>query len=420
MKISPEIRNQLSVLLIYCLPCLVAFSIILCFSYGRFRDAKEDIFCTYNMDMAAPATEVEVAESDEPQDTEAKSVECDAKSSDQEFKNYWGKNRRGIIFETWSTNLLFVFALALLPFLVLGIGLVFSEKARNKISELGLNPKTEIRRFAAKNWGMKFIVAFIIVFGWTYVFFPKGQKATIIESYNQETLQIQEEDDRFAGTTVPIFFRVIKSPILYFIIPFLGWYLYLVSYFLQKLYKNDVIGSRVYALLFRKFLFVLGIALALESSGNSSLIAAFIIGYLPLSTPSVLKELGVNLLTDGGTPERSLLTLPGISRWDVYRLEEEGISDIASLATANRRELLETLPNAPSQVNLWVDTAILMTVLGPDKYNEIKKLSLTASYFVQRLKNDEQFAIHLEEQHDIKNAPELIKIISETFSVELP
>jgi hypothetical protein len=128
----------------------------------------------------------------------------------------------------------------------------------------------------------------------------------------------------------------------------------------------------------------------------------------------------MNLLAEGAEVEMTLWNLPGISRWGVYRLEEEGVRDIGALATADSRKLTETIPIAPEMINLWLDVATLMTVLGTAKYEEIKEICLTASHFVKRVHEDEEFVATLANKFKISNAAEIADILSTNFSIQPP
>ena len=93
------------------------------------------------------------------------------------------------------------------------------------------------------------------------------------------------------------------------------------------------------------------------------------------------------LSTIFSTSPISLSKLPGISRWEILRLEEEGVESIASLATYDRANLKRILPIRGKLIDLWINTAVLMTLIGARKYECLKEICLTAENFVEQFKN---------------------------------
>ena len=324
-----------------------------------------------------------------------------------------------VIFNLWFEDALFVIPLTLLPFLLLGGGFAFFKEVREKIRK-HLNEKdiqekkldSEMRRIALKDFVMKYILAFIIIFGLLYCFNPYGIGAT--KAYG-----FIKTEDPISADTVPVFLKLTKSPIKHVLAGFWGWYLYLLWYIFYKYYKRDVISTRIYSVLFRKSLFVIGIALILSVvTTEETLIPIFLIGFFPLSAFSILKEFGLRRFSNGAEPPISLAKLPGISRWEILRLEEEGQESIASLATADRANLKRVLPIRGKLIDLWINTAVLMTLVGARKYECLKEICLTAENFVEQFK-DGHFRKFLMEKCSIHDPDEIAKLIKEKFDVRI-
>jgi hypothetical protein len=252
----------------------------------------------------------------------------------------------------------------------------------------------------------------VIAAGWLYTFNPNGQGASAVNSWlkQQETV---------SSDTSPIFFNLAQSSFKHFIAAFLGWYLYLLGYFSYRLYKSDVVSTRIYSVLFRKFLFVVGVAIVLSSvSGNESLLLIFLIATFPLSAVTLLTEYG-NKRLSMGEDQTSLSILPGISTWQILRLEEEGIDSVSSLAISNLSDLRFAISDrmiTPELLENWIDVAQLITVVGPKKWEEIKGVSLAATNFVRKA-NDSDFITKLRE-FQIFNTDEIAKILINTFHIE--
>ena len=322
-----------------------------------------------------------------------------------------------VIFNLWFEDALFVIPMTLLPFLLLGGGFAFfkeiREKIRKHLNEKDIQEKrldSEMRRIAFKDFVMKYILAFIIIFGLLYCFNPHGIGATKVYGF------IKTEEP-ISADTVPVFLKLTKSPIKHVLAGFWGWYLYLLWYIFYKFYKRDVISTRVYSVLFRKSLFVIGIALILSVvTKEETLIPIFLIGFFPLSAFSILKEFGLRRFSNGGEPPISLSKLPGISRWEILRLEEEGVESIASLATYDRANLKRILPIRGKLIDLWINTAVLMTLIGARKYECLKEICLTAENFVEQFK-DGYFRKFLMEKCSIHDPDEIAKLIKEKFDV---
>jgi len=301
---------------------------------------------------------------------------------------------------------IFITVLSLLPFVVLGGGLAFKKKKGGNFSEL--------MRLAWKDWHMKFIVAFLLSFGWLYVFSPFGQGASAVYGF-------VTAEDIISTDTLP-FYIDYKSHMTHTIAGFLGWYLHLLGYFFYRLYRGDVISTSVYRKLFSKLIFVFGIALILSAiATNEALIVIFLIGFFPLSGISILKEFGLKSISIDVERKASLSILPGISRWQILRLEEENIDSIPTLATVNLDKLKILIPDetiSAKQLKLWINIARLISILGPDRYKCVSEFCQTADSFIEKSKDskDNEFKKELKLKCKISNPEEIAKLLSTTFT----
>jgi len=318
------------------------------------------------------------------------------------------------IFGIWSSNAIKIAILAIFPFLLLG-------------SHLGFSPKLEASykvrvSVVNKSWWIKFLIGLIIVYGWVYVLNPLGRGAGTIEQFLTNV-------DLSQANTIP---DLLKGGILQPIIAgFLGWYLYLLTYFFSKVFTHDVLSTNVYGLMFQKFLFTYGVAIILPSiqatagveaeavTGlNTTIVIAFFIGFFPMSAFSILKDSGLKMIQGNQVEKGQLQELPGISRWQILRLEEEGVDSMGALAAYNRpEELRQNIPSMCNLVDYWIDIARLYTILGQEAYLKVRKHCKTSSEFVLRA-SDSEFAQALTNENII-NTLETARILKLTFPDEL-
>lgn len=304
------------------------------------------------------------------------------------------------IVKIWGNNALIICVMALTPFLLLGGRLGFTSK---------LSLSYQARKDAATSgvW-MKLVVALIISYGWLYIINPNGRGASTVVQY-LISVDLSKTD------TLPMLLRDMKiTPV---IAAFLGWYLYLLTYFFSKMTTDDVVSAQAYGALLQKFLFAWGVTIVFLStvdSGNVTIIA-FLLGYFPMAAFSLIKDKGLNLLQGNGDKQDNgqLSELPGISRWQILRLEEEGIDCLAALAYGRRDNLNDQMPNMALLVNYWTDIARLYTIVGKEGYNSIKNACLTASEFVLRTNEPDFDAIAA--KAGINNPQEIRRVLMATF-----
>lgn len=434
--------NSCKITFLYCLPAIIAIMVLMGSYYLRvnkvadYIDAQlkqvehalNDVMSDYSLDD--PDYTEKIAEK-LPQHKFIKNILEDPKTSDQmkqlihyyanrrfehlfvDSKTYSEKSRVVIdreVRKIWFNNAMLISLMAILPFLLLGSHLGFSVKLQASFS----------LRFAVVNqsWWMKFLLGFLLAYGWTYVLNPSGRGVGTIEQYLIVVDLSQNE-------TLPIFIRDMQiKPI---IAGFLGWYLYLLTYFFSKLTTHDVISTKPYGLMFQKFLFTYGIAVILpsiqsvanggglqsETGYNITNLLAFLTGYFPMSAFSLLKDAGLKMMHGAKEEKGQLQELPGISRWQILRLEEEGINSMGTLAYCCHEELRKTIPSMSNLIDYWVDIARLYTVLGQENYQKVKKHSRTASDFIIQAK--EQDFVDSLVAENIVNTRETARILERMF-----
>lgn len=310
------------------------------------------------------------------------------------------KIRRELI-DIWFGNAIAVAIMAIFPFLLLGSRFGYSKK-------LALS-YVERREIVNHGWWMKLCIGFILVYGWIYVINPQGRGTGTIAQF-LTAVDLSQED------TLPIFLRNMSiTPV---IAGFLGWYLYLLTYFFSKMATNDVISSQIYGVLFKKFLFTYGFSLILPAPQigmeytNINAIS-FLIGFFPMSAFSLIKDTGLKAVQGIQAEKGQLTELPGISRWQILRLEEEGIDSMGSLAYSTHENLRRDVPGMARIVDYWMDIAQLYSVLGQENYQKVKKYCFTATDFLRKAQ-DPQFATAIFNE-SIGDAKEISRILQETF-----
>lgn len=297
-------------------------------------------------------------------------------------------------------------ALTLLVYILLGDLL-----ARSRRIELSFQQRMESAR---ANFWLKFFVALIIGEGTTYIFNPMGRAAS---AYNAFFISVGLEN----AHTLPIY--ISTEQIVPVLAGFLGWYLHLIGYTFTKLIHHDVISSRAYGLLFKKFIITYGIALVIPSTGllsegQSTSILMFLVGLFPLSAMSLLMDLLAKYTSSSEKPSGSLSELPGISRWQILRLEEEGIDSLAALANAQPKTIAQNLHVMDKLVFFWVDIAQLYIIIGQEAYLEIKSTCLTASEFIRKA-NDPLFIEKVNALETLNETGEIARLLQRTFSDKL-
>jgi hypothetical protein len=307
----------------------------------------------------------------------------------------------------WLGNSFIVLVMALTPFMLLGGGLGMS-----KSLPLSYSQRLQV---VYSQWWMKLIISLILVYGWIYILNPSGRGASTVLQF-MKTVNMGNID------TLPIFLRGLSvTPV---IAGFFGWYLYLLTYFFAKMTANDVVSSQVYGIMLQKFLFTLGITIVfiqVQSEGDANGViaengnlVAFLLGYFPMAAFSLLKDKGITFLQGVNAQQKGQLSeLPGISRWQILRLEEEGVSSLIGLGYRNMDSINLYLPNMAKVVHFWTDIARLYTIVGKDNYEKLKPYCQTSSEFIRK-SYDAEF-IKVISAVNISNPDEIARLLLQTY-----
>ena len=326
--------------------------------------------------------------------------------SARKYSDSINANTRRELLKIFSYNALAVVIMVMLPFFLMGDLLAKS----NRIS---LNYRHRVQR-ANTNWWIKFLVSTIMVVGLLYIINPLGRGAS---TYFQFFIAVGLENEQ----TLPIYIKAgSMAPVL---AGFFGWYLHMIGYVFTKLIHHDVISSRVYSLLFKKFIVTYGIALVLPESGllddvTTAAFFMFLVGLFPLSAMSILIEAVSKFGSSEGKSSGNLSQLPGISRWQILRLEEEGVDSMASLACVRPQTVTQNLQVMKNLTYFWVNIAQLYTVVGEEAYKKINAHCLTASEFVKKSK-DPKFVESIHALDGVSEVDEIAALLIKTFKGKL-
>lgn len=328
----------------------------------------------------------------------AKGVEC--------YVEMYNGSVKQVIRSIYLYNVIAVAVLVMLPFLLMGDLLA-------KSTRINLSYALRSERSNA-NWWIKFIVALIMAIGLLYLINPNGRGAS---TYYQFFITVGLGKE----ATLPIYIQSgSMAPVL---AGFFGWYLHMIGFIFTKLIHHDVISARVYSLLFKKFIVTYGIALVVPESGlledkTNAAVLMFTIGLFPLTAISMLIAY-VTKFTSGKESDGDLSILPGISRWQIMRLEEEGVDSIAALANMRPTTITENLKVIEQLTHFWVDIAQLYTVVGGTAYSEMKPYCLTASEFIRKAE-DPEFIEKITGLQSVSEAPEIARLLRSTFAGKIP
>lgn len=304
------------------------------------------------------------------------------------------------VFDIWFSNSLVISVMVLVPFAMLGSAVAFSKG-------LCLNYEQRLKLMFS-GWWMKAIVALVVAYGWMYLVNPDGRGGSTVE-------QFLITADLSQSRTIPLFLRDFTvTPV---IAGFLGWYLYMLTYYFSKIASGDVVSTKVYGVLLQKCLFAWGVTIvfvAAQMQENANIIA-FLVGYFPMTAFSLVKDKGLSLLQGktGQYDKGQLSELPGISRMQVMRLEEEGINSLGELAYRQRGGIDQYLPGMAKLVDYWADIARLYSIVGEDSYAKVRTYCQTASEFIVKVE-DPAFKDALAAL-GIYNTEEYARILVRTF-----
>ncbi len=400
--------KNIGILILYCLPALLACAMVGYSLYLRYADVTDAINIYAKSTLSESKAQIEL-EKGFAQNNEV----FNRLITFLEREKATGRLAHIVAHNEFSTKLKEMFtskcfmisALALLPYLLLGGRLSFGER-----KEADRRAKA---RIATEDLIMKFLVALIIANGWVYVLHPIGRGASIAKD-------LIDKMDIISSNSLPIYIQA-QNMLAPTTCGFLGWYLNLLGYFFQKFIIGDVNSTRVYGVFFKKFLLVWGIALVVSSllQGPEGKLIMFMIGFFPLSAFSLLKEAGVKTVKGDAAQKNSLTQLPAMSRWHSIRFEEEGIDNVPALAACDPAAVKAAMAMKPSIVDLWIDTARLFSLIGAEKYNRLKDFCFTATEFIKKSK-DADFIKILSTNCQIENPDEITRVLQESYDLESP
>lgn len=393
-----DLKRSITALLLYCLPCIIALALILHDYHTRVDNVSDQIKKYGNsvLEQEGDTTSVLVVkDSVATRLVQFFETQRDlGRLSDESIKSVDGQ-----INKIWIRNTLIIGVMVMLPFFLLGSALAFNRNNR-------LDP-SDLMDTAKQNWLMKFIIACVMAVGWIYIVNPLGRGATTVEEF-------LISENSVVSNSLPVYISA-ENGLGHTVVGFLGWYLHLLLYFFRKLHHNDVVSSRVYRFLFGKLLFTYGIALTLSSvMGNEGQVALFLIGFFPLSALSMIKEYVFKSFSGLKDSKGGISLLPGIANWQILRLEEEGIDGVSSLASYDPVRLKRLMPILLSpMINLWIDCAKLVVILGEERFTAVKSICQTAEAFktiVEEGLHDEKLI-----QIGIENPQSVVDLLNSTF-----
>ncbi|NQY62620.1 MAG: hypothetical protein HRT38_02665 [Alteromonadaceae bacterium] len=417
--------NKLKVCLLYCLPVLIALTLLLNSYHSRVGKVGDMIFVVQQSVFKLPPLSKEDEQKQETLDSEiginklliyfqrTRQILTSPGTSNKQQVFEFNKQPdveaqtpavqqariKNQLHKIWLFNSTVVFSFTLLPFLLMAIKLAFSE-------QLPLTQQ-ERSRVAANDFFMKLMLGCIIATCWIYILNPQGRGAGTMESYLDGV-------DLYRKETLPIYLQSLKiEPI---VSGLLGWYLHALSYIFTKITRHDVASSLVFSHLFKKFLLVYGIALILPPTNvipaEKVSLVVFMLGFFPLIAFSFMKE-QIGKFTNSQIKGGDLSILPGISRYQILRLEEEGIDTMAELAAADRQSIAATIPQMSRIVGYWIDIARLYVIVGHEHYIVINGRCVTASGFI-KLSVEADFVAFIKEKK-LGNCDEIVSGIKSTF-----
>ena len=127
---------------------------------------------------------------------------------------------------------------------------------------------------------------------------------------------------------------------------------------------------------------------------------------------SFIKEQAAKL-TNSKIKGGDLSILPGISRWQILRLEEEGIDTMAELAAIDKLTIVGTIPQIGRIIGYWIDIARLYVIVGHDHYIVMNGRCVTASGFIKQSEQTD-FVEYIKE-NNLGNCAEIVFGIKRTF-----
>lgn len=272
--------KQCGALILYCLPAIIALTVVINDYYNRASDVSVELRRYAVSFRELDGDKREALRNDFFQDNEVVQRLLHVFHRHQimgtRAERTLEEEIKTKVLSIWGFQSSLIISFTLLPYVLLGSRLAFGHASK-------VDRETRLRA-ARGGFMVKLLLASVIALGWIYVLHPVGRGASLLHAYVMV-------EDVFSMSTLPIYIDA-QNLLVPTMCGFLGWYLHLLTFFFHKFVDDDVMSTRVYGLLFRKYLFVYGIALVLSTLVTSAEGKAvmFLVGFFPLSAFSMLKQ----------------------------------------------------------------------------------------------------------------------------------
>jgi hypothetical protein len=194
--------REIKLLVYYCSPCLLSLAIVIGANFQRVRDVQGAVVrqVCQQLDHRTDATEPGIVVAPQLQKiiniVKANGwTNCNQNTSSVSINLTVPQYIQSHFLTAWSVNSVVIAVLTLLPFAILGAGLVLkyhSHHGPSKATEELVKPEKKqnylnYRAIALRDFSLKFLVAFVIAVGWLYIFNPHGQAASAINDWLRRT-----------------------------------------------------------------------------------------------------------------------------------------------------------------------------------------------------------------------------------------
>jgi hypothetical protein len=163
---------------------------------------------------------------------------------------------------------------------------------------------------------------------------------------------------------------------------FLGFYVYALGLWLSRYYARDITGGLYLSLLRRGFLIlILSLVVSYDPSEHQAPVVSRLFVFSAGVFPSTFITFVRKRLGDYGRQDEDEEALPlgrlrSISIPQQTRLEEEGINTVDDLANYDLARLCERTAYPKELLEKWCDQAILLSRVGPTKYELFRQNSI--------------------------------------------
>lgn len=204
---------------------------------------------------------------------------------------------------------------------------------------------------------------------------------------------------------------------------FFGGWIYSLYSILSRYRTSDISTGLIFSLTFQIFFsgisayFILQL---LEVSPSTSSALAFAIGFIPYSDSTEWIQNKANSMLVTGKQEffsnerrvalerDNLIYVPGLSKLDIRRLNEEGVFTVQQLAFANPLSLYYVTTYDLFSIVMWVNEAYLRTYVTDDIALKLASIGIRGAT-----------SLNVSEIVQNKNNDDLLKINPDSFSIEM-